>query len=338
MKRYIGTALFALVISLMTGASLYAQGGSPQDPVEQENRRRELERFNNLLARAREAVRAPGQRSADPGANNWLQAPGQRSANPAIAGVRLYERDATNALNGAWWTNTALVNRLGLTDDQKARIERAYENHRQRIALSTAQLEKEEAQLARLLEAETVDRNAVLSQIDRVTQARGDMERSNSAMTLEMREVLTRAQWMQLQPSQRVRVGAGVLAANLASQVEPVYPELARQAQVQGVVVLEVEISKEGSVENVRVINGHPLLTQAAVDAVKQWRYRPTLLNGVPMPVVSTINVNFPFVAGAGTPFGQRTGGPVGVGGRGGGGRGTPDGVGGAGGRGQRQQ
>jgi len=206
---------------------------------------------------------------------------------------------------GAWWTNTALVARLGLTDDQKAKIERAFENRRQQIMSSTELLEKEEAQLARLLEGDPIDRNAVLTQIDRVIQARGEMERANSAMTLEMREYLTRAQWMQLQSplqlqslAQRARVGGNVIAANLISQVEPVYPELARQARIQGVVVLEAEISREGTVENLKVVTGHPLLTQAAIDAVKQWRYKPIMLNGQPVPVVTTITVNFAFSAG----------------------------------------
>jgi Spy/CpxP family protein refolding chaperone len=104
----------------------------------------------------------------------------------------------TVRFNGAWWTNEALVQRLGLTDEQKARVERAYENHRQRLLTNTQSLEKEEAQLAQLLEAEQIDRNAILSQIDRVVQARGEVERVNSAMTLEMREALTRAQWAQL--------------------------------------------------------------------------------------------------------------------------------------------
>jgi hypothetical protein len=100
--------------------------------------------------------------------------------------------------NGAWWTNTALVTRLGLTDEQKAKIERAFENHRQDLMTKTELLQKEEAQLARLLEAEPLDRNGVLTQTDRVIQARGELERTNSVMTLEMRESLTLAQWMQL--------------------------------------------------------------------------------------------------------------------------------------------
>src|SRR5262249_33806831 len=101
-------------------------------------------------------------------------------------------------LSGAWWMNAALIQRLGITDDQKEKIERVFENHRQVIVSATDQLEREEALLARLLNAQPVDRNAVLSQIDRVTQARSEMERAGAVMTLEMREYLTRAQWEQL--------------------------------------------------------------------------------------------------------------------------------------------
>jgi protein TonB len=70
---------------------------------------------------------------------------------------------------------------------------------------------------------------------------------------------------------------------------------LAKQARIQGVVLLEAVISKDGAIDNLRVISGHPLLTQAAIDAVKQWRYKPTLLNGEPVEVVTTITVNFAF-------------------------------------------
>jgi protein TonB len=90
-------------------------------------------------------------------------------------------------------------------------------------------------------------------------------------------------------------VGGSVIQANQLVRVNPVYPQLAKQARIQGVVVLEAEISTEGSIDNLRVISGHPLLTQAAMDAVKQWKYKPTLLNGEPVPVVTTITVNFAF-------------------------------------------
>jgi Spy/CpxP family protein refolding chaperone len=105
-------------------------------------------------------------------------------------------------LGGAWWTNAEFAARLGLTDDQKAKLQRAFDNHRQSLTANTEQLTKEERQLATLLQADTIDRNAVLAQIDRVVQARGELERTNAAMTLEMREALTRAQWVQVpQPS-----------------------------------------------------------------------------------------------------------------------------------------
>jgi protein TonB len=90
-------------------------------------------------------------------------------------------------------------------------------------------------------------------------------------------------------------VGGNVAQASLLQQVKPVYPPLAKQARIQGVVLLEAVINKEGSIDNLRVISGHPLLTQAAIDAVRQWRYKPTLLNNEPVEVVTTITVNFAF-------------------------------------------
>ena len=103
---------------------------------------------------------------------------------------------------GAWWTNANVVAELRLTDDQKTKINRAFENHSRNIMNSTGFLEKEEMQLARLLEAESIDHVAVLNQTNRVIQARGEVERETAAMTLEMREQLTRDQWQKLQAMQ----------------------------------------------------------------------------------------------------------------------------------------
>jgi TonB family protein len=196
---------------------------------------------------------------------------------------------------------------LGLSDDQKTKLEKAFQSHRQDLAARTETLNKEEAQLAKLLEADPLDRNAVFAQIDRVTQARSELERANSVMTMEMREVLTRAQWMQLQPSQRVRVGGNVAIGNLIMPV--VAP--AAPSGLQGTVVLETEISKEGAVESVRALTGEAALVQPASDAVKQWHFRPTLLNGQPTAVITNITVTFPFTGIAQPPAGpgQRRGG-----------------------------
>jgi protein TonB len=81
--------------------------------------------------------------------------------------------------------------------------------------------------------------------------------------------------------------------ANLLHRVQPTYPALARQARIQGAVELRAIISKTGTIENLVVVRGHPMLATAAVEAVRQWRYRPYLLNGEPIEVETGITVNF---------------------------------------------
>jgi protein TonB len=90
-----------------------------------------------------------------------------------------------------------------------------------------------------------------------------------------------------------VRVSEGVIASKLVRRVDPVYPPIAIRARIQGVVVLQVLVNEEGAVEEVSVISGHQLLAPAAIEAVKQWRYSPTLLNGQHVPVKATVTVNF---------------------------------------------
>ena len=91
----------------------------------------------------------------------------------------------------------------------------------------------------------------------------------------------------------RIKQGGNVTAASIISQTRPVYPALARQARIQGNVVLHAIIDKNGNVAQLEVVSGHPLLVQAALDAVRQWRYKPTLLNGDPVEVDTTITVTF---------------------------------------------
>jgi len=92
---------------------------------------------------------------------------------------------------------------------------------------------------------------------------------------------------------QPVRVGGQIKEPKKLKNVPPVYPNIATQARVQGVVILECTISPQGKVTEVKVLRGIPLLDQAAIDAVEQWVYTPTLLNGVPVPVIMTVTVNF---------------------------------------------
>jgi protein TonB len=90
-----------------------------------------------------------------------------------------------------------------------------------------------------------------------------------------------------------VRVGGVVQAAKLVHQVTPLYPPAARQARISGTVRIEAVISRDGIIQSLQVMSGHPWLAQAALDAVRQWVYRPTLLNGEPVEVLTQIDVNF---------------------------------------------
>ena len=97
---------------------------------------------------------------------------------------------------------------------------------------------------------------------------------------------------------QRVRVSQGVSQGLLIKKVQPPYPPLARQARIQGQVVLQAEISKDGSIQNLRLISGHPMLAPAAIEAVKQWKYKPYYLNGEPVEVETQITVIFSLSGG----------------------------------------
>jgi protein TonB len=97
---------------------------------------------------------------------------------------------------------------------------------------------------------------------------------------------------------QKVRVSQGVSQGLLIKKVQPPYPPLARQARIQGQVVLQADISKDGTIQNLRLVSGHPMLAPAAIEAVKQWRYKPYYLNGEPVEVETQITVIFSLSGG----------------------------------------
>ena len=99
-----------------------------------------------------------------------------------------------------------------------------------------------------------------------------------------------------------MRVGGQIKTPKLLKKVDPVYPELARQARAGALIILEATVDANGRVQDVRVLRSVPLFDEAAVDAVKQWAYRPLLLNGVPTPFVVTVTLNFHFQFSAPAP------------------------------------
>ena len=90
-----------------------------------------------------------------------------------------------------------------------------------------------------------------------------------------------------------IRVGGDVQSAKLINRTMPRYPRRAIEGRIQGLVRLEAIIGKDGTIQKLRVVSGHPFLVPAALLAVKQWRYRPTLLNGQPVPVITQVEVRF---------------------------------------------
>ena len=94
-------------------------------------------------------------------------------------------------------------------------------------------------------------------------------------------------------PTQPVRVGGQIKQPTKTKHVNPTYPPIAQSARVQGVVIIEAVIGPNGKVQDARVLRSIPLLDQAALDAVKQWEFTPTLLNNVPVPVIMTVTVQF---------------------------------------------
>ena len=90
-----------------------------------------------------------------------------------------------------------------------------------------------------------------------------------------------------------MRVGGDIKEPKKTRNVNPVYPKIAQAAKVSGVVILEATISKEGEVRDVKVLRSIPMLDNAALEAVRQWRYTPPLLNNVPVDVIMTVTVNF---------------------------------------------
>jgi protein TonB len=96
----------------------------------------------------------------------------------------------------------------------------------------------------------------------------------------------------------RITVSQGVQTGLLIRKVQPAYPPLAKQARISGSVVLQAVIGKDGTIQNLKAVSGHPMLIQSALDAVRQWKYKPYFLNGEPVEVDTQVTVNFTLAGG----------------------------------------
>ena len=209
---------------------------------------------------------------------------------------------------GRWWSRPQMAQRLGLTAEQQKKMDDVFQQARLKLIDLNAVVQKEEAIMEPLVAAEQPDEARIVAQIDKVAQARAELEKANARMLLGIRRVLTAEQWEKLkadtsgpQPFAAAAgapvaysAGGGVSAPVLLSKVEPQYTEEARQAKLQGTVVLYVEVGPDGRASNVRVQRSLGMgLDEKAIEAVKQWRFRPGMKDGKPVTVVATIEVNF---------------------------------------------
>ena len=123
----------------------------------------------------------------------------------------------------------------------------------------------------------------------------GTGEGATNGIWRALNDSLNRAAAMPVAPPPNLKAfrTSKMLEGSLIHRVEPLYPPLARTARIQGSVVLAAVISKAGTIDDLRLLSGHPLLAKAAIDAVSQWRYRPYILNGDVIEVETQITVNF---------------------------------------------
>jgi TonB family protein len=227
---------------------------------------------------------------------------------------------------GKWWKNSRVVRHLQLSDNQISQIEQAFLGHRSELNSLRIELERQEAALQTIIAANQLDDKRAAAQIVQVVAARGMLEKENALMMLEVRRAISVDQWNKLQELQRAEANAAAAPATPANQpvpkaesgpsspAEPIYsiggpvsapvpiqsplPAYTQEAgkkHIEGSVLLEVVIGKDGLARNVKVLRGLGYgLDESAVEAVtKHWVFKPGTLNGQPVSVSAHIEVSF---------------------------------------------
>ena len=216
---------------------------------------------------------------------------------------------------GKWWKNSEIVRRLQLSEGQIDQLEKVFLNYRQELASYNEDLKNQELQLKTLMQSEHPDDAQILAQSEHVAQARASLEKVQAAMMLAMRKELTKEQWTRLEEIREVRFetivagmssdsGAaeegvhavkGVVRPKIIYQVMPSYTDEARAKKIQGLILFEVFVRKDGTVGDVKVLKGLGYgLDESAIRTItKDWRFEPGTLNGQPVDVKVNIEVSF---------------------------------------------
>lgn len=221
---------------------------------------------------------------------------------------------------GKWWKNSEVVEALHLYGDQIEQIEKSYLGHREELADLVGTLKAYEQRLESAMNVEPLDEAVILDRVESVAEARKRLEIARAKMLISIRKLLTTDQWnvlnvmrklsgvpiLPVSESADVSAGAGpdrvydsndkgIKTPMLLSKVNPTYTDEARAAKVEGIVVLEAIIHKDGSVGNFKVLRGLGYgLDESAISTVrKKWKFSPGMLDGKPLDYRVTIEVTF---------------------------------------------
>jgi TonB family protein len=223
---------------------------------------------------------------------------------------------------GKWWKNSEIVNDLQLSEVQVNQIEQTFLHHRSALSSLYEELQQREFELKMLMKADPIDESKILSQIELVAVSRTALEKANSAMMLDIRKDLTREQWEKLQEIRELRMSGlestklppiswqgepqsgekfyrigdeGIVAPKCVYRPFPPYTQQAKEAKIEGIVLLQGVIRKNGHIDSLKVLK--PLgygLDESAVNIVsKEWRFEPGTFNGQPVDVQANIEISF---------------------------------------------
>jgi len=230
---------------------------------------------------------------------------------------------------GKWWKNSQIVKQLQLKESQVSQIEKIFMEHQKKLLAATEELKKQEQQLKSLMQAEPVQEAQAQKAIDQVATARAGLEKANATMMLSIRKALSKEQWNKLdtiQNSQKTMmllpvpspktgnsknlpeglkvmqfedtvysVGDSVKPPKGLQQPAPPYTQAARDARIEGILLVSAVIQKDGSVGQFKVMRGLGYgLDESAIDTIaKRWKFQPGTLNGQPVKVSVVMEVSF---------------------------------------------
>jgi TonB family protein len=223
---------------------------------------------------------------------------------------------------GKWWKNSEVVRKLQLSEEQIDYLEQTFLHYSSTLANLNAELKSREADLKILMNADPIDESRIMNQTEAIAVSRAALEKANSSMMIAFRKNLTKDQWNKLQEIRDLRQslifppapsggpakviseqngekiyasGGPVSVPKMVYSPMPRYTEEAKKAKIQGVVMLQVILRKDGSVDSFKVLRGLGYgLDESAINTLAtQWRFEPATLNGQPVSVQATIEVSF---------------------------------------------